>query len=123
MDRLHVTESVETTLYREANGRRMRGSGRTTSADAEGLWEALTRHMDSVPESEVERQRRAGARRGHSVDATHPPTHLRRRLLLAGPPLPASVKADAERARRIAAELSGPRAEVARELVRDGIHA
>ncbi|MCX5361259.1 M48 family metallopeptidase [Streptomyces sp. NBC_00124] len=123
MDRLHVTESVETTLYREANGRRMRGSGRTTSDDAEGLWEALTDHMDSVPESEVERQRRVGARRGHSVDATHPPTHLRRGLLLDSPSLPASVKADAERARRIAAELSGPRADVARELVRDGIEA
>jgi Zn-dependent protease with chaperone function len=121
MDRLLVAESVETTLYREANGRRMRGSYRTVSDDAEGLWEALAEHMDSVPESEVERQRRVGARRGHSVDATHPPTHLRRGLLLQGPPLPASVQTDAARARRIADELAGPRAAVARELVRDGL--
>lgn len=121
MDRLLVAESVDTTLSREVNARRMRGPGRTASDEAEGMWEALSDHMDSIPESEVERQRRVGALRGHSVDATHPPTHLRRRVLLDGPPLPASVEADAERSRHLASELAGPRAAVARKLVRDGL--
>ncbi|MEV7072819.1 hypothetical protein ACIQJT_29140 [Streptomyces sp. NPDC091972] len=76
--------------------------------------------MDSIPESEYERQRRAGALRGHSVDASHPPTHLRRRLLLEGPPVPASVTADPGRSERIAAELADVRRALAREVVRDG---
>jgi hypothetical protein len=37
----------------------------------------------SIPAHEYERLRRVGARRGHSVDSTHPPTHLRRTCLLA----------------------------------------
>ncbi|MDN3024472.1 M48 family metallopeptidase [Streptomyces sp. S.PB5] len=123
MDQLLVAESIETTLYREVNARRMRGSARVSAQDAEGLWEALATHLRSVPESEHERRRRVSARRGHSVDATHPPTHLRRTLLLRLPPTPASVTADAGRTGRLAAELADPRAAVALELVRDGVDA
>ncbi|MBE8474305.1 M48 family metallopeptidase [Streptomyces justiciae] len=121
MDRLLVLESIDTTLYREVNARRLRGSRRLTAEDAEGLWEALAAHLRSVPESEHERRRRVSARRGHSVDATHPPTHLRRALLLRLPPLPAAVHADSERTARLAAELAQPRAAVALELVREGV--
>ncbi|NUP16764.1 MAG: M48 family metalloprotease, partial [Streptomyces sp.] len=114
MDRLLVSDLIDTALYREVNARRLRGGSAPVRAqDAEGLWEALAAHLRSVPESEHERCRRVSARRGHSVDATHPPTHLRRDLLLRLPPLPSSVKADAERTRRVAAELTGPRADVA----------
>ncbi|WP_053853186.1 M48 family metallopeptidase [Streptomyces sp. NRRL B-24085] len=120
MDRLLVADSIVTTLHREINGRRMRGRGGTAGQDSEGLWEALAAHMDSIPESEYERQRRAGALRGHSVDASHPPTHLRRRLLLEGPPVPASVTADPGRSERIAGELADVRRTLAREVVRDG---
>ncbi|MEV5907891.1 M48 family metalloprotease [Streptomyces chartreusis] len=121
MDQLLVAESIDMTLHREVNARQMRSSGRVTAKDAEGLWEALAAHLRSVPESEHERRRRVSARRGHSVDATHPPTHLRRALVLQLPPTPASVTADAERTRRLAAELADRRAAVALELVRDGL--
>ncbi|MFE7934477.1 hypothetical protein ACFU6S_38315 [Streptomyces sp. NPDC057456] len=87
---------------------------------ADELWERLTAHMASVPDSEYERQRRVAALRGHSVDATHPPTHLRRAGLLAGERLPAAVVVEADRADRIAAELAGARRLVGRRIIRDG---
>ncbi|MGI5457291.1 M48 family metallopeptidase [Streptomyces sp. CA-249302] len=123
MDRLLVTGSITTTLYREVNGRRMRRSGRVTAEDAQGVWEALADHMDSIPESEYERRRRVGERHGHSVDGTHPPTHLRRGLLLGATPVPALVTADAERVGRIGAELGDTREALARKVVTDGVNA
>ncbi|WP_405821361.1 M48 family metalloprotease [Streptomyces sp. NBC_01390] len=120
MDRLLVAGSIDITLRREVNGRRMRGGGRARGAESEGLWEELAAHVDSIPEFEYERQRRVGALRGHSVDATHPPTHLRRRRLLDGTPVSGVVAADGERFARIAGELAGARGVVAREVVRDG---
>ncbi|MER6286280.1 M48 family metallopeptidase [Streptomyces sviceus] len=120
MDRFLVTDSVVTTLQRETNGRRMRGRGQASGQGADDLWEVLAAHMDSIPESEYERQRRVGALRGHSVDASHPPTHLRRRLLLDGTPVPALVTADTVRSERIAGELADLRGTLAREVVRDG---
>ncbi|MDQ0763415.1 M48 family metallopeptidase [Streptomyces canus] len=120
MDRLMVTDSIATTLQRETNSRRLRRTGRGGEQNADGLWEALVAHLDSVPESECERRRRVGALRGHSVDASHPPTHLRRRLLLDGTPVPAAVTADSVRAERIAGELADVRATLARDVVRDG---
>ncbi|MEU0406985.1 M48 family metalloprotease [Streptomyces griseorubiginosus] len=120
MDHLMVTDSIVTTLHRETNTRRLSGSGSGGQRNGDGLWEALAAHLDSVPESEFERQRRVGALRGHSVDATHPPTHLRRRLLLSGTPVPAAVTADTARTERIAGELADVRRTLAREVVRDG---
>ncbi|MFF7931354.1 M48 family metalloprotease [Streptomyces sp. NPDC007940] len=120
MDRLMITDSIVTTLLRETNNRRLRGTGRGGQQNADGLWEALAAHLDSVPQSEFERLRRVGALRGHSVDATHPPTHLRRRLLLGRTPVPAAVTADAVRTERIAGELAHLRGTLAREVVRDG---
>ncbi|MEV5732906.1 hypothetical protein [Streptomyces sp. NPDC052292] len=60
-------------------------------------------------------------RRGHQVDATHPPTHLRRACLLAGEPLAAQVVPLDRRNEGIAAELAAARTEVARRLLRDGL--
>ncbi|MGW0625864.1 hypothetical protein [Streptomyces sp. NPDC002758] len=120
LHRLLVTDSIVTTLHRETNSRRMRSRSRTATDDAEGLWEGLAAHMESVPESEYERRRRVGALRGHSVDATHPPTDLRRRLLLSGPPMPASVTIDATRSGRIADAPANARKALVRRLMRDG---
>ncbi len=120
MDRLLAADSIMTTLNREANRRRMHGPSRTSAPAAEGLWEALTAHMESIPASEHERLRCVGALRGHSVDASHPPTHLRLRLLLESAPEPASVTLDAARSDRVAGELSDVRAALARDIVRDG---
>ncbi|MGW3139467.1 M48 family metalloprotease [Streptomyces sp. NPDC001139] len=119
MDRLLVTDSIGTTLSREVNGRRMRRPGRITAEDAQGLWEALGDHMDSIPESEYQRLRRIGERHGHSVDAQHPPTHLRRGLLLRVTPVPPLVTADTARAERITVELDATRAALALKIVKD----
>ncbi|MFE5595782.1 peptidase, M48 family protein, partial [Streptomyces sp. NPDC056549] len=75
-------------------------------------------HAASVPEHEYERLRRVAERRGHQVDSTHPPTHLRHRRLSRGTPGGAQIVLDAARAAEVDAELDGARRNVARELVR-----
>ncbi|MFD5818663.1 hypothetical protein [Streptomyces sp. NPDC127038] len=99
------------------SGPRRRGA----SADpADGLWERLVAALASVPEHERDRQRRASVLRGHSVDSTHPPTHLRHACLLIGEAVPPTVVSDDEREHRIAGELAGARARVARQILQDG---
>ncbi|MFE0256192.1 M48 family metallopeptidase [Streptomyces sp. NPDC059010] len=122
MDRLLVGDSAATTLRREAAQAGLGGPRRAGRDEdrTDGLWERLAAHMASIPEYEYERQRRAGALRGHSVDATHPPTHLRRACLLTGEAVPAAVVTDGERELRIAAELADVRGRVARQILRDG---
>lgn len=118
MDRLLVSESVTATLLRESNTLRSRRTGSPAGREAwDGLWERLAAHMDSIPASEHERQRRRSALRGHSVDSTHPPTHLRRARLLATAALSASVTADAARRTAVQAELKGARNTVARRVM------
>ena len=116
MDRLLVTDSIDITLRREVNSRRVRRSGLARGTEGVGLWEELARHIGLQPGVRVRRQRRVGALRGHSVDATYPPTHLRRRRLLDGAAVPALVAADAGRVIRIAAELADARRIVARKM-------
>jgi hypothetical protein len=77
----------------------------------------LTAYAASIPEHEYERQRRAGARRGHQVDTTHPPTHLRRACLLAGQHETAAVTPQDPQTGLIATELATARTEVARRLL------
>lgn len=102
---------------------RIRSAGRGTrrAADrADELWQQLAASVRAIPEHEYERRRRAGRLRGHSIDSTHPPTHLRRERLLTVEPARAGVLAYAGRERRIAAERADVRAEVARRIIRDG---
>lgn len=122
MDRLLVADSAVITLQREVSGAALSGprGARRAEDRADGLWERLAADLASIPEHERERQRRAGALRGHSVDSTHPPTHLRHECLLAGAAVPPAVVADDDRERRIAAELTGARTKVARQILRDG---
>ncbi|MFJ2303352.1 M48 family metallopeptidase [Streptomyces sp. NPDC087787] len=124
MDWLLVSDSAVVALQREANQAALAGprGSRTANAGAEELWERLRAHMASIPEYEYERQRRVGSRRGHSVDTTHPPTHLRSSCLLVGEPAPAAVVMDAGRERRIAAELAAARVNVAQRIVREGFN-
>ncbi|MER5478238.1 M48 family metallopeptidase [Streptomyces sp. NPDC002734] len=119
MDRLLLGESVMTTLGRERNRGLMRTSrAADTARRAEGLWERLAEEIASVPDHEIERLRRARTRQGHTVDSTHPPTHLRRRCLALGPAESPRIDVDAARAERIAAELAEPRRTVAREVLK-----
>ncbi|MBW5481041.1 M48 family metallopeptidase [Streptomyces bambusae] len=122
MDRLLVADSVQAQLRRESVAAQMTGgsAGRAAREAAEqGLWERIAAHAASVPGHEYERLLRVAARRGHSVDDTHPPTHLRRQCLALGEPRPAQVAYDEERAAAVAAELVPARAAVARQLIRD----
>ncbi|MET9893566.1 M48 family metallopeptidase [Streptomyces sp. NPDC006465] len=121
MDRLLVSDSAAVALHREVNTAALRGPrGARNDTRTDGLWERLAADMASVPEHERERQRRAGALRGHSVDATHPPTHLRHACLLIGAPTPPAVVPGEARESRIAEELADARAKVARRIIRDG---
>ncbi|MFF0426123.1 M48 family metalloprotease [Streptomyces sp. NPDC004520] len=119
MDRLLIGESVAGALRRESVAARTRIGGAARREDpAEGLWERLTAHAASVPEHEYERLRRVAERRGHQVDSTHPPTHLRHRRLTRGAPGGALIVLDAARAAEVDADLAEARRSVARELVR-----
>ncbi|MEU9091202.1 M48 family metallopeptidase [Streptomyces sp. NPDC048428] len=118
MDRLLVADSAAAALLRESNSRQTRRAGAPTGSEVwSGLWERLAAHMDSIPESEHERQRRCSALRGHSVDSTHPPTHLRRARLLTAAALPAAVTMDTARSTALRAELKETRDEVARRVM------
>ncbi|MFD8734845.1 M48 family metallopeptidase [Streptomyces sp. NPDC059618] len=122
MDRLLIADSAAVTLQREANRTALKSPrGRQeTNAWAEALWERLAADLASVPEHERERQRRASVLRGHSVDSTHPPTHLRHACLLIGDAVPPAVVTDAEREHRIASELAAARTRVALQILQDG---
>ncbi|MFJ7966095.1 M48 family metallopeptidase [Streptomyces sp. NPDC096324] len=122
MDHLLIADSAAVTLRREVNLAALSGPRRTgASADlTDGLWERLAADLASVPDHERDRQRRAGVLRGHSVDDSHPPTHLRHACLLIGEPVPPAVTTDTEREHRITGELAVARARVARQIIRDG---
>lgn len=121
MDGLMVSGSAEATLLRESNALRSQRAGDRAAGEAgDGLWDRLAAHMESIPASEHERQRRRSALRGHGVDSTHPPTHLRRARLLAGAALPATVTIDSARGTALRAELSGARDLVARRVMNGG---
>ncbi|MEU8503411.1 M48 family metallopeptidase [Streptomyces brevispora] len=121
MDGLLVSGSAAATLLRESNALRSHRAGGRAAGEADsGLWDRLAAHAESIPASEYERQRRRSALRGHSVDSTHPPTHLRRARLLAGAALPATVTVDSARSAALRAELSGARDRVARRIMNGG---
>ncbi|MEU0083031.1 M48 family metalloprotease [Streptomyces sp. NPDC006274] len=119
MDRLLVVDSVESHLRREANAGQLRRAGDKSYLESwRGLWAFVAAHAESIPGHEVERQRRLSARRGHAVDSTHPPTHLRRACLLTAVPLPAGVTADDARLAAVGAELAGAAELLARRIVK-----
>jgi Zn-dependent protease with chaperone function len=79
----------------------------------EQLWHGLAEEVAAMPEHEVERLRRVGEKVAHAVDATHPPTHLRRKVLALATPVPPEVVVDASRAARIQTELAESRHTIA----------
>ncbi|WP_351232032.1 M48 family metallopeptidase [Streptomyces sp. NPDC002133] len=120
MDHMLVVDAVGSALHRESVVAQSRGGGMAARREAEqGLWERLAARIHSVPEREYERLRRVSVLRGRSVDATHPPTHLRRRRLSEGEQRQAAIRCDEERAAAIAAELAAARARVAHTVIRD----
>ncbi len=97
MQLLLLASSIELALQRAAH---QRVSDRVTYLRAE---------LSGVPGSELERLGRVGERRGHRVDSTHPPTHLRRAFIASLPRCEAAVTMSAEEAGRVDTEVLGPR--------------
>ncbi|MFI1104548.1 M48 family metallopeptidase [Streptomyces melanogenes] len=119
LDRMLIAESVITTLRTQSVIAHTRSGTADRRTAAEGLWERIAERAATVPEREYERLRRVSARRGHSVDDTHPPTHLRRSLIQFTGSSPAAVVVPPDLATAVTAELAQRRAAVAREAIRD----
>ncbi|WP_328307946.1 M48 family metallopeptidase [Streptomyces sp. NBC_00442] len=119
MDRLLIGDAIRSALRTESVRAQTRIGGAAPRAAADGLWERIARRAATVSEREYERRRRVSALRGHSVDSTHPPTHLRRHLIEAGEPAEAAVVVGPEAAAAIAAEMAAVRATIARHVIRD----
>ncbi|MFF2659261.1 M48 family metalloprotease [Kitasatospora sp. NPDC058032] len=95
-------------------------SGRRDAAprpDVTELWPQLREHLAAIPPLERERLLRRSRRDGHTVDASHPPTHLRLALLTRRATLPAAVTCAPNEAAAIAAELAPHRTRIARTLL------
>ncbi|MEV6330472.1 M48 family metalloprotease [Streptomyces sp. NPDC051909] len=121
LQRQFVSRSIDSALRREVVGARTRVGGRTRrEVQAEGLWERVAAEVRTVPEREYERLRRVAELRGHCVDSTHPPTHLRIRNLERGEPRPPALALAPDRAAALDAELAAPAHKVAALVLRDG---
>ncbi|WP_405550096.1 M48 family metallopeptidase [Streptomyces microflavus] len=119
MDRLLIGRGAESFLRREANTPLVRKAGTGSRDDRwQGLWERLAAQLESVPDTEYERLRRVSVLRAHSVDSTHPPTHLRRVCLGVGAPLDAVVQPPALREAAITGELAAAKERIARAIVK-----
>ncbi|MFG1812103.1 M48 family metallopeptidase [Streptomyces sp. NPDC049040] len=120
LDVLLLAETVDRELRRQAVLARTRTRGSDPKAVEAGLWARLADHARDVPAHERERLRRVAEVRGHSTDSTHPPTHLRRALLLdTSGALPSSVTLDRVEAAAIDAEIAPAGQQVARRILRD----
>ncbi|MEV0150217.1 MULTISPECIES: M48 family metallopeptidase [unclassified Nonomuraea] len=71
------------TTRAESAGRFLGSS--TVAVGTGNLWAALRTAVDAVPDAELERRREAARAEKTRVDATHPPTYLRARRVLALP--------------------------------------
>ncbi|SHM23178.1 M48 family metallopeptidase [Actinacidiphila paucisporea] len=119
-DELLLAESVDRELRRQAVLARTRTRASDREDAAAGLWGRLADHARDIPARERERLRRVAELRGHSTDSTHPPTHLRRALLLdTARDLPAAVTLDAAGAAAIDAEIAPAARQAARWTLRD----
>jgi hypothetical protein len=71
-----------------------------------GVGEQLSTALSAIPESEKERRRRECAREPFRVTDTHPPTHLRIRVLQDLPATEARVSLAATQEEQVHAELA-----------------
>jgi hypothetical protein len=93
-----------------------RGSASRRPDAGHDLWARLRRFADSVPETELLRQRVVDEARNTRTDRTHPATHLRAALLRRRPPLAGTIKLSDDEWALIDAELAPAARAVARRL-------
>ncbi|GAA2226766.1 hypothetical protein GCM10010430_02440 [Kitasatospora cystarginea] len=115
---LLLDSSAETIRLRYRSAARLHGSRSRRSAAAPGpdLWAEFGGMAAALPPAELERRMRLSARQLGAVDRTHPPTHLRLRLLGTRPETEAAVLLSDAEAELIEAELAPSRDRVARSL-------
>lgn len=115
---LVLGESVEALFRRQAALRRKRRRSRAGADEPDdfGLWQELREYITSVPGTERTRRLRLSELRMSAVDTSHPPTHLRVRLVDARTPREAAISADAAETAAIEAELADSRARAARDV-------
>ncbi|GAA2741198.1 M48 family metallopeptidase [Kitasatospora cinereorecta] len=80
------------------------------------FWDELAEQLASVPQGERERLLRLSERQQGSVDLSHPPTHLRIRLLAGCPAGEPAVRVDTAQRAAIDAELAPHRERIARSM-------
>jgi hypothetical protein len=108
LDVLHIADQCEQAVHFGAR------RGETD------LWAIEKRYFDALPPKEWERKRRLDAERGTSIDATHPPTDLRIKLVEKSPSQPATITMDAAESAAVAAELVSAFDLVAKQMVGEG---
>ncbi|WBQ06521.1 M48 family metallopeptidase [Kribbella sp. CA-293567] len=84
-------------------------------SDVEPL-QAVTRAIGQVPAREIDRRLRVSRLRDTRIDATHPPTNLRAKLIRTKPAASALVVLGTDESRAIDRELAGPAEAVLTEL-------
>jgi Zn-dependent protease with chaperone function len=129
LDVLLLVEPIEAAMERRRVMAGTRRATTTTTATTQStpasepvdhaavLWPATADFAASIPEHERERRRRLSHVRGHIVDATHPPTHLRRVALTRRPAFAAAVDTTEAEHESIRAELAPARMALAREFL------
>ncbi|MCX5203070.1 M48 family metallopeptidase [Streptomyces sp. NBC_00237] len=126
MDLLLVGDSahtaLETAVTRAHMSKMTSRRDRATAPQPSGqdLWDRVTARTTRVPERERARLLRIAELRGHSADATHPPTHLRRLRLERAEPEAGEVVLDAAGTEALGAELASAKDEVARRVLNGG---
>jgi hypothetical protein len=106
-----MTDALDTLVTGSATYLFVLERRRFRSADA-GFREQLRSALSAVPEGEKERRRRVRARDPLLVTDTHPPAHLRIRVLRELPAGEASVTMSAAQEEKIRAELAGDYARI-----------
>ncbi|GAA4846750.1 M48 family metallopeptidase [Kitasatospora terrestris] len=110
--------TVETVIRRRrAVPRRGRNLSSRQALPDRDLWAEIAADCASVPAQERERRLRLSARELGAVDSTHPPTHLRIRLLEQQPEGEPAVRVEPAELDAVEAELAPYRERIERELM------
>jgi Zn-dependent protease with chaperone function len=112
LEALVLGESVEHLFQRQRALHRQKRSSRVNSRQEDDfdLWQELREYITSIPETERLRRLRVSALHMASVDTTHPPTHLRARLIDARKPQEAAITLQESEITAVETELTAVRA-------------
>ncbi|WP_203990662.1 M48 family metalloprotease [Sphaerisporangium rufum] len=119
LEALALGDSAALLIQRRANLHHGTPSTRRAvpGGDDFGLWAELREYLASIPPHERLRRARLALLRMSSADDTHPPTHLRIRMIDSTAPRPAAVTLAGAAAEAIQAELGPIRARAARAVL------